>query len=355
MNARQAVLATLKHQPIEFIPGCSFFSTHQSQLQLIGDLGNDPIDYEIKLAKATQSCMVPVYGNMRARVVEKNENSQICQMDNGTRRLVVFKPEWYYETLSRPMDGHKDLSRLGLPDVNSYPDYWENNTKYVKAFIKNGLFTYGTIDGFYAGIWEHCRQIDEFLMDLAEGSSFAEELVNMWGSFMYACAGKLLECGVDCVKWTDDLGSNTGPLMSPECYRKYFFPWHKHTAQLIHQHGKIAMMHSHGNINMLLPNIVETGIDVLDPVGPSDGMDLKALKEKYGKHLSFSGGISRFIADMSLDELKAHLEEVYRVGSKGGGFIPVEEGGVPKDMPKDMFEKYLQIRKEMSIKYAPGL
>ena len=353
MTNKEAVIATLKHEPVEFVPGWTFFSTPQAKKLLFSGVESDnPDNDKIDFAKATGSCFVEVSGGLRGRVIEEKENSIIVELDNGTRRLIVSEPEWYYRTLSRPLDGCKELDKLHLPDVTSYPEHWADVTKSVRRFEDEGFFVRGTIDGFYAGLWEHCRRIEEFLLDLAEDSDFAKNLVDKWGAFVYDCAGQLLECGVHSIWWSDDLGSNTGPLISPECYRKYFFPWHKHTAELAHDYGKVAMMHSHGNINKLLPHIVETGIDLLDPVGPSDGMDLKHLKETYGDRISFLGGISRFIADMPVVEFKKHLEEVYRIGSRGGGFIAGEEGGIPKNMPKNNFKQYLQIRLELSRKYA---
>ena len=353
MNHRQAVIATLKREPAEFVPGWSFFSTQQAEKLLLPDLHADgPDDYQIKFAQATGSSLLMVSGGLQGHVVEEREDSHIVELDNGTRRLIVSKPEWFYQTLSRPMDGHYDLDKLKLPDPNSYPKHWEQVKRSVQRFHEAGYFVRGHVDGFYAGLWEHCRCIEDVLMDLAEDTEFAERLVNKWGAFLYESAGKLVVCGVDCLWWTDDLGSNTGPVMSPYAYRKYFFPWHKRTVELAHQNGKFALMHCHGNINLLLPDIVATGIDVLDPVGPSDGMNLKQLKETYGNRLSFSGGISRFIADMSIDQLRAHLEEVYSVGSRGGGFFPNEEGGVPRDMAPANYRAYLQIRGELSRKYA---
>jgi len=355
MNARESVLATLRHQHSERVPGWLFFSTPQAEQELLGDLhAADGVDYQIKFAHATDGSTAAVSGNLQGHIVERDDYHEIVELDNGTRRLIVFKPEWFYETLWRPMDDTDDLEQLWLPDVNSYQTYWDQTARDVQRLQAAGLFVKGTLDGFYAGIWEHCCKIDKFLLALAEGNEFAQGLVDKWGAFKLTCAKKLIEAGVDALWWTDDLGSNTGPLMSPACYRKYFFPWHRRAADLAHQHGIIAMMHSHGNINQLLPDIVATGIDLLDPVGPSDGMNLKEVKEKYGQRLCFSGGISRFIADMSPAQLRTHVEEVYRIGSKGGGFLPCEEGGVPKNMPKEHFKHYLDIRAEMSRKYANG-
>lgn len=356
MNAREAVIATLKREPVDFIPGWLFFSTGQAQKVIMGKdffAENAKAKNEIEFAKATGSSIVNVHGNLRMkRIIEQTDTQVTIELENGTTRLCVFEPEAFYETLWRPLDDTDNVKDMKLPDVNSYPEYWAEVKHDTEKCINEGFFVRGSVDGFYAGIWEHCCKIDKFLMSLAEGSDFAQELVDTWGQFMYNCAEKLLECGVDCIWWTDDLGSNTGPLISSKCYRKYFLPWHTKTAELTHKYGKLAMMHSHGNINLLIDDMLESGIDLLDPVGPSDGMVLKDLKDKYGSKVAFSGGISKFIAQMTIGELEEHLDEVYRVGSKGGGFLPCEEGGVPKDMTREKFEIYMKLRNEMSKKYA---
>lgn len=352
MTQREAVLATVKREPVDFIPGYILFATPQAEEILLPDIKtDDPDDRQLPVAKALENCMIDVTGNLRYRVVEEGENYEIQEFENGTRRFINLRPEWFYENQYRPLDSTEDLDKLNLPDViNS--ERWIEQKRDTKRFIEEGFFTRGTLNGFYSGVWYYCRKYEHFAIDLAEGSDFVQALIDKWGSFILESARQLLECGVDGIYWTDDLGSNEGLLISPAMYRKYFFPWHKRAADLAHDYGKIAIMHSHGNINRLLPLMVETGIDVLDPVGPSDSMDLKQLKENYGDRISFMGGINRFIGQMSIGELKVHLEEVYRVGCRGGGFIPMEEGGVPQDMPYENFIKYVQLRRDLSRKYT---
>ncbi|MCK5327311.1 MAG: hypothetical protein KAR36_01800 [Candidatus Latescibacteria bacterium] len=352
MTQREAVLATLQHKPVEFIPGYILFSTPQAEKILLPDIQTDPPqDRPIRVAKALGNCMINVNGHLRFRVVEEGENYKIQEYENGTRRIVTLHPEWFYETPWRPLDTTEDLDELHLPDVTS-PERWIEQQRDTRRFMEEGFFVRGTLNGFYSAVWYYCRKYEQFAMDLAEGSDFVQALIDRWGRFVLESGRQLLECGVDGIYWTDDLGSNAGPLISPAMYVKYFFPWHKRAADLAHEYGKIAIMHSHGNINKLLPHIVETGIDVLDPVGPSDNMDLESLKAHYGDRISLMGGISRFIGELSMEELKTHLEEVYRVGCPGGGFIPMEEGGVPQNMPYENFVRYVQLRRELSGKYA---
>lgn len=349
MTQKEAVLATIKHKTTEFIPGFCFFSTPQAEEMLLAN-NMKGRSRAVTIAKALSNCMIDVHGNLRYRVIEEGDNYEMQEFENGTRRLVNFQPEWFYENQFRPLDSCEDIDKLNLPDVNN-PDRWVDQKETIKRFSDEGFFTRGTLNGFYSGVWYYCRKYEEFVIDLAEGSDFVRNLIRTWGNFILGSARQLLECGVDSIYWTDDLGSNEGLLISPDMYREYFFPWHKKAADLAHEYGKIAIMHSHGNINKILPDIIETGIDILDPVGPSDSMDIRTIKETYGKRITLMGGISRFIGTMSKEELKAHLEDVYSVSSKGG-IIPMEEGGVPKNMTQENFNYYVKLRKELSYKYA---
>ncbi len=359
MTQRDAVLATLKHEPVDFVPGFCFFATPQAEELLLpvvlpavlpGGRADNQEKRAIDLSKALGNCMIDVHGNLRYRVVEEGDNYEIQEFENSTRRFINFRPEWFYENRYRPLDSSEDINELNLPDVNN-PDRWIDQRRDVERFIGEGFFTRGTLNGFYSGVWYYCRKYENFVMDLAEGNDFVQELINKWGGFILESGRQLLECGVDSIYWTDDMGSNEGLLISPDMYRRYFFPWHKRAADLAHEYGKIAIMHSHGNINKILPDIIETGIDILDPVGPSDSMDIGAIKEAFGDRITLMGGISRFIGDMPKEELRDHLEEVYRTGCPGGGFIPMEEGGVPKNMSRENFKFYLQYRRELSSRH----
>ena len=79
------------------------------------------------------------------------------------------------------------------------------------------------------------------------------------------------------INWVDDLGYNKGTFMNPKLYEELIFPWHKKAIELAHRYGAFVNMHSHGNINAVVPLLVDAGLDVLNPIGPSDNMNLKVL------------------------------------------------------------------------------
>jgi len=134
--------------------------------------------------------------------------------------------------------------------------------------------------------------------------------------------------------------------MKPKLYEELIYPWYLRAIELAHKYGAFVNMHSYGKIDTLVPLLVKAKLDMLNPVGPTDNMDLKSLKEKYGEKLCFLGGLSKHIGLMSLDELKEHLIDRIRTGAPGGGYILGSEGGIPPEMSPEKFEVFLKMSKK---------
>jgi len=105
-------------------------------------------------------------------------------------------------------------------------------------------------------------------------------------------------------------------------------------------------MHSHGNINAVVPLLVEAGLDVLNPVGPSDNMDLAVLKKLFGDHLCLQGGLSKHIGFMNNKELRQHIVDRLRIGSPGGGFILSSEGSLSYEMSENHFLAFVKLSRK---------
>ena len=134
-------------------------------------------------------------------------------------------------------------------------------------------------------------------------------------------------------------------LFSPDLFRTYVFPWLKDLADLCHANGVYFHLHSHGHIEKIMDDIVEAGVDIINPVGPSDYNDLKLFKQKWGGRITLHGGISTTISEMSTEEMRKHVRDVIAVGRTGGRFIPRTESGIPI-MPLDKIQQYLEILQE---------
>ncbi len=301
------------------------------------------------------------------RTLEDNPDYTVLEFETGGQWTIHRHPFWR-EYSKYPPVGQSSLASFKRPDPNNHrspegftADFRVNNlygtasggnTRYAgiaedAAFFKEkGFFTTAEINGFFSGVWYFLRPFEEFLMDLVTDEGFAAELIGIVGEFNLKDAENLLQTGVHCIDFCDDLGYNTGMFISPRIYEKLILPWHVRLAKLCHDHGAYINMHSHGNINEIMPLLIEAGIDILNPVGPSDGMNLGELKAKYGAKITFLGGVSKYIGEMTGAEIEAHLRKVLATGAPGGGFMLKTEGGIPTAMTEENFRRFLAVSRE---------
>lgn len=148
------------------------------------------------------------------------------------------------------------------------------------------------------------------------------------------------ECEVDGIWVTDDLGTQQSPYFSPDTYRRVFKEANMRMVKAFHDKGLRAMFHSHGNVTALFQDLIEEGWDSIDPLDSYDGMDLKRLKEDYGKRIVLKGGLSCTIGRMNQEELEQHVSYVASAGGRER-FILSSAGGIPPEMSLANLNRYL--------------
>jgi len=361
MNKLERVLATLNHELPDVIPNQEGFFDTTSQEKFLPQFEErtdwkrieEPLERQIAYAEFMDTYIINVgHGGLRSIVVEKGENYHLLEFENGTRWRIREHP-FYRQYIDLPIKTEEDVDRIPMPDPRD-PQRYEGVEGGVKFFTARGYFTSAGIDGFFSGVWYRFRKYEDFMMDLAANRDFAKRVIKKVAEYNLVSAEELLKRGVHSIAFPDDLGGRTGLFFSPECYRECFYEWHRRLFELCHEYGAYVNMHSHGNINALLPLLVEAGVDILNPVGPTDNMNLAEIKEQYGDQITLLGGISKFIGQMSREELESHIEEVIRIGSKGGGYMTMSEGGIPYTMSHEDFKFYLDILRKYREKYGAG-
>ena len=123
-----------------------------------------------------------------------------------------------------------------------------------------------------------------------------------------------------------DFGMQTGPMISPKSYRALYKPFHKILNDWVHQNTTWKVyMHCCGSIVRLIPDFIEAGFDILNPVQTSAaGMDPQVLKERFGSELTFWGGgvdTQKTLPFGKPDEIRAQVKERMRIFGNGGGFV----------------------------------
>jgi uroporphyrinogen decarboxylase len=184
------------------------------------------------------------------------------------------------------------------------------------------------------------RGMDTFLMDMATDETLARNLLDRITEATLLNISIFLQavgpyCNV--VTIADDLGVQNGPVMSAGMYRRCLKPYHQALIAEIHRHTNAKIfLHCDGSIVKLLPDIIDAGFDIINPVQASArGMDTAFLKREFGAQLSFWGGVDTqhvmpygSTADVA-DEVARRIDDL----APGGGFILGAVHNIQGDVP----------------------
>ncbi|NQU07716.1 MAG: hypothetical protein HQ583_04075 [Candidatus Abyssubacteria bacterium] len=183
------------------------------------------------------------------------------------------------------------------------------------------------------------------LMDMMLKPDLAEELFERINEFQMRMWEKTLETvgeNVDICLHSDDLGMQTSPMMSPELYRKLLKPRHTELFSHIKKSAKTdvkVLLHSCGSVRALIPDLIETGIDALNPVQVSAaGMDSGELKKEFGSELCFWGGgvdTQHVLPHGSVAEVKDEVKRRIDDLAQGGGFVFAAVHNIQPDVPPE--------------------
>jgi uroporphyrinogen decarboxylase len=173
------------------------------------------------------------------------------------------------------------------------------------------------------------RRMDNFLIDLvAEPAKVEAVLDALMERHMAALEQTCRAVGdvADILRFGDDLGTNGWPFMSPRIYRQLFKPRHAMLCDYVHRHsGMRTFLHSCGSIRALLPDLIDAGYDVINPVQTDcKGMDAEGLKADFGKDICFWGGgcdTRHVLPQGTPQDVKDHVKRRLDVFMPGGGFV----------------------------------
>jgi uroporphyrinogen decarboxylase len=194
------------------------------------------------------------------------------------------------------------------------------------------------------------RRIDNFLMDLAANQLEVECLLDALIEQHLLVLEKVCEAAgdiADIVRFGDDLGMDQGPLMSPDIYRKLFKPRHRLLCDFVKSHSTMhTFLHSCGSIYRLIPDLIDAGIEIINPVQTSArDMEPERLKREFGFDITFWGGgadTRGVLNKKSPHEVKEHVKSRLEIFSPGGGFVFNPIHNILPDVPPEnilaMFE-----------------
>jgi len=257
----------------------------------------------------------------------------------------------YTEMVGHPLADDAAFETYRPPDA-SRPDLYAEAERVVRELRGEYWIVGVTVTTIFETAWA-LRGLERTLTDFVENPEIADRLLDIPFRYHLEAARRLTEMGVDMIWTGDDVGAQDALIMSPRMWRRFLRPRMAEfiaTIKGINPRLKVAY-HSDGYIEPLIEDLVEIGVDVLNPVQPRS-MDPAALKRRYGDRLSFWGTIDEqhTLPFGTPGDVAREVRE--RVGSvgRGGGLILGPTHHVQLDTPMENF--WAMVR---TIRETPGV
>lgn len=196
----------------------------------------------------------------------------------------------------------------------------------------------------------YLRGVDQILVDLALEPEIADFIFRKVADFYLEYARRTLDAaggGIDILMLGDDFGTQKGPFMSPAMWRRFLQAGFTEFVQLGHQYGCKVAHHSCGSIRPIIGDLIESGLDILNPVQPDvHHMDRRDLKRTFGERICFHGSISiqKTLPFGTPDDVRNEVRERFETLGPNGGFIFCTAHNIQADTPTQnvlaLFEAY---------------
>ncbi len=194
----------------------------------------------------------------------------------------------------------------------------------------------------------HMVGTETVLMAMYDDPEWVKDMFDTYLTVAMNQCQKILDAGYefDGVMWYDDMGYKGTPFFSPRCYRELLKPYHKRAVDWAHERGLVTELHSCGFIEPLLPDVVDTGVEMLNPLEIKAGMDPYRLKSTWGDKLAFHGGINAQIWD-NLELVKAEMERVIPIMKEGGGYVFASDHSIPSSVSFENMTEIIKLARRL--------
>jgi len=196
--------------------------------------------------------------------------------------------------------------------------------------------------------YESTIGLTEFLIQLVMDESFVQRAIDVRTKATLDQQNALLEIGCDAVLPGADYCGVNGPMMSPDHFRRFVLPSLTKLCEETHARGKYLIKHTDGNTWKILPMMIEAGIDGWQGIQPSIGMDMAILKEKYGDHICFFGGVDcATLVAGTTDDVRREVRYAIKSAGKNGGLVLVSSNTLMVGVKYENYLTMIETAKEV--------
>lgn len=266
----------------------------------------------------------------------------------------------YFDVISHPLGG--DIDEDDIEDFN-WPDPTDESlieglAEKAERFRRDGRAV--MLESLCAGIFEMCcrmRGTEQFCMDLLLNPSLACALMDKFVELkvkFYEMAAAHLSGHVQFIREGDDVAGQESLIISPDTYRQHLKPRHARIFEAqrsLFDEPFFVFFHSDGAVRELIPDFIEAGVDVLNPVQTNaKDMDPGGLKEEFGSDIAFWGAAvdPPVLTRGTPEEIQDQVREHVRALAPGGGYLFGAVHNIQDDVPAEnilaMWEAFEEVR-----------
>ncbi|MGI6299126.1 MAG: uroporphyrinogen decarboxylase family protein [Saccharofermentanales bacterium] len=261
----------------------------------------------------------------------------------------------YYNMCSHPLENIEEIADL---DKWQFPEPTEYMLEGLSEHLDANKDKCCVLEGFREamfGLPSWLRRSENWYVDIMINEDFADALheklllgYKKWIDFVMTRIGDR----IDIVKFGDDMGAQNALLMSPEVYRARIKPYQADLYGYVkNKYKKPILLHSCGAIRPIIGDLIEIGVDALNPIQISaEDMEPESLKREFGNRIAFWGGgidTQQVLGVASPDEIRAHVKHNISVFKRGGGYIFTTVHNIQPNVPIEnilaMYEAYNEV------------
>ena len=211
----------------------------------------------------------------------------------------------------------------------------------VKQLLPEGMKVIAISGKIFTLTWM-LMGFNNFALKLVMDESFVAEVFERVATIQFKALETIFAMEHVAGVWVvDDIAFGTGPMISPAALQKHVFSWYRKVGERCHANNRLFLMHSDGDLSVLMDDLIDMGLDVIQPIDPSC-MDMARVKKQWGERICLIGNVSNeLLRSASTAEIEARVKELLRDAAPGGGFALGSGNSVPNWAK---YENYLAMR-----------
>jgi uroporphyrinogen decarboxylase len=358
LTHRDRVLTALAHQPPDRIPR-DYWATPEVTALLLRQLGLP--DRESLLRRFGFDLRYvegPAFVGQALRQHEDGSVEDLWGVRRQAKTVGAGETTWTYQhVVESPLQAAQTVA-----DIEAYPrwpsaDWWDYSGLRGQCLAHEGYAVVNAGDRLDRTAqlkpMMYLRGMEQTYLDLALNPAIAEAIIGRIVAYFLDYNARVFAAAagaIDIFMMGDDFGTQLGPMMSLETWRRFFRPGFAAFIELAHRHGLKVMHHTCGSVVELIPDFIACGLDILQSLQPqAAGMDLGVLRREFGRDLCFQGGldIQGVLPHGTPPDVRDHVRRQIEAAGHEGGYILCTAHNLQPDTPVqnilalfDAYEEY---------------